>query len=89
MAILPIVKYPEPVLKQEAEPIDRIDDDIRTLANDMVETMYNAPGSGLAAPQVGRSCRLIVVDASTPEEGAQAPGVDQSGNCRVRGQLPL
>jgi peptide deformylase len=62
MAILPILTYPDPVLKKEAEPVAEIDDDIRTLAADMTETMVAAPGSGLAAPQVGRSCRLIVVD---------------------------
>lgn len=72
MAILPICTYPEPVLKQEAEPIEVIDDDIRKLSEDMIETMYDAPGVGLAAPQVGRSCRMIVVENSTPENVGQA-----------------
>ena len=71
MAVLPIVTYPEPVLKKEAEPVEVIDDEIRALARDMLETMYNAPGSGLAAPQVGRSCRLIVVDGSRVGEEQQ------------------
>ena len=61
MAVLPILKYPDPILLQEAEAINQIDDDIKTLAEDMVETMIDAPGAGLAAPQVGRSCRMIVV----------------------------
>ncbi len=64
MAVLPIVKYPDPVLKQEAEPIREINEDIRTLARDMLDTVIAAPGAGLAAPQVARSCRLIVVDAT-------------------------
>ncbi|MBU2546902.1 MAG: peptide deformylase [Proteobacteria bacterium] len=64
MAVLPIRIYPDPVLKETGEPIDRIDEGIRRLAEDMLDTMYEAPGSGLAAPQVGQSCRLIVVDGS-------------------------
>jgi len=68
MAALPIRLYPDPVLKQEAAPIDQIGDDIRQLGRDMIDTMIHAPGSGLAAPQVGRSCRLIVVDGGGPGE---------------------
>jgi peptide deformylase len=68
MAVLEIVKYPHPVLKQEAKPIEKIDDRIRELAENMIETMRDAPGAGLAAPQVGESCRLIVLDASTEDE---------------------
>lgn len=68
MAVLPILKYPDPMLKQVAEPVEEINDNIRQLAQDMVQTMYDAPGSGLAAPQVGRSCRMIVVDTRTSEE---------------------
>ena len=68
MAVLPIVKFPEPVLKQEAEPIAEITDEVRRLAEDMIETMYEAPGAGLAAPQVGKSCRLIVLDVSDEED---------------------
>lgn len=68
MAILPIVQYPDPVLKQECQPVEEITDEIKKLAEDMLETMYDAPGAGLAAPQVGRSLRLIVLDDSTEEE---------------------
>ena len=68
MAIRPIMKYPDPVLKEIAKPIEEITDEIRALAEDMIETLYDAPGAGLAAPQVGESCRLIVLDASTEEE---------------------
>jgi peptide deformylase len=64
MAILKIYHYPEPVLKQVAKPVSDIDDTLRHLARDMAETMYAAPGVGLAAPQVGVSKRLVVIDCS-------------------------
>lgn len=64
MALLPIVKYPNPVLAQKAEPITEITDEIKSLAQDMAETMYKAPGVGLAAPQIGKLLRLIVIDVS-------------------------
>jgi peptide deformylase len=68
MAIIKIYHYPEPVLAQKAEPITEIDDTIRQLARDMAETMYAAPGVGLAAPQVGVSRRLVVLDCSGRDE---------------------
>lgn len=68
MAILEIVKYPEPVLSEPTEPVERFDDELRGLAKDMVDTMYAAPGIGLAAPQVGRSERICVIDLSVGEE---------------------
>ncbi|MCW8914354.1 MAG: peptide deformylase [Magnetovibrio sp.] len=68
MAILPILVAPNPVLKTKAKPVDTVDDEIRQLMNDMLETMYNAPGIGLAAPQVGVSKRVIVVDITTEDE---------------------
>lgn len=64
MSILRIFHYPEPVLKQTAEPIAEIDEPLRTLARDMAETMYAAPGVGLAAPQIGISRRLVVLDCA-------------------------
>jgi peptide deformylase len=62
MAILKVKTYPEEVLKQVAKPVKNITADLKTLASDMLETMYAAPGIGLAAPQVGKSVRLIVID---------------------------
>lgn len=62
MALLNILHYPDPRLRNRAEPIERVDDDIRRLIDDMFETMYDAPGIGLAAVQVGVSKRLIVLD---------------------------
>lgn len=65
---LEILKYPDPVLARKAEPIDAITPEIRQLAADMAETMYANQGVGLAAPQVGRSLRLVVIDISGPEK---------------------
>lgn len=62
MAILDIKKAGDLVLKQQAQPIERIDKTIRTLLDDMAETMYKANGVGLAAPQVGQSIQVVVID---------------------------
>jgi len=62
MAILEILEYPNPGLKKVSEPVEEVDLEIKTLISDMFETMYNAPGIGLAAPQVGVLKRVIVVD---------------------------
>ncbi|MEG3641283.1 peptide deformylase [Magnetococcus sp. PR-3] len=69
MAILPIVTAPDPVLKKKAEPVEAVDETIQQLMKDMLETMYDAPGIGLAAPQVGISKRIIVVDVTYSEDG--------------------
>jgi len=62
--ILPIVAYGDPVLKREAEEIETSDSNLQQLIDDMIETMRHAEGVGLAAPQIGKSIRLFVVDAS-------------------------
>ena len=62
-----IVIWPDPVLKEIAKPVDAVDDTIRRLLDDMAETMYAADGVGLAAPQIGVSKRLIVIDVSPRE----------------------
>lgn len=64
MALLKILEYPHPVLKKKAEQIKQIDGDIKNILSNMLETMYNAPGIGLAAPQIGISKRMIVLDVS-------------------------
>ena len=69
MPLLPILRYPDPRLKIVASPIEKIDDSIRRLARDMAETMYEAPGIGLAATQVDVHKRLIVIDASETRDG--------------------
>ncbi len=70
LTILEIMTYGCPVLKQKAEGITDIDEDVLSLAQNMLWTMYSAPGIGLAAPQVDRSIRLIVVDLSVGEKKA-------------------
>ncbi len=62
MAIFPIRIYPDPVLRMEARPVEPVDDDIRRLVDDMFETMYQAPGVGLAASQIGIPLRVVVCD---------------------------
>ena len=69
MAIRDILIHPDPRLKTVANPVTEFDDRLRVLADDMLETMYNAPGIGLAAPQVGILKRLLVMDC-VKEEGA-------------------
>ena len=71
MALRPIVKYGDPVLHSPAAPVERVDDSIRALLADMVDTMYAAPGIGLAAPQVGVPLRVIVIDLSVGEDPKQ------------------
>lgn len=68
MAKLPIILYPDPILRQTASPVERVDDALKTLAENMLETMYAAPGVGLAAPQVGLSLRLFVMDPAKKED---------------------
>lgn len=71
MAVLPIRKYGDDVLRRPAEPVETIDETLQALIGDMVDTMYAAPGVGLAANQVGVSKRLMVIDLSVgkrPEE---------------------
>ena len=69
--ILPIVKYPEPVLQQPGEPVTEFDNDLRKFVADMFETMYAAQGIGLAAPQVGVSKRVTVIDLSNAKDPAR------------------
>lgn len=64
MAVLDILHYPDDRLRQEAQPVPEVDDDVRSLIDDMLETMYAARGVGLAAPQVDRHLRLLVMDTS-------------------------
>lgn len=68
MALLPILRFPDPRLRKVAVPITNIDDSIRRLAADMAETMYEAPGIGLAATQVDVHKQLIVIDVSEAKD---------------------
>lgn len=69
MSVLKILTYPDPILRKKANPVEVIDGRIEKLVEDMAETMYAAPGIGLAAPQVGESLRVITLDATREEKG--------------------
>lgn len=75
MALLPILIAPNPILKKKAAPVEKVDDAVRALMDDMLETMYAAPGVGLAAPQIGVSKRILVMDIGhrDPEGPKKSP----------------
>lgn len=68
MTIKPLVLLPDPVLRKKSDPLERVDDEIRALADDMLETMYDAPGIGLAAIQIGIPRRMLVIDCAKEDE---------------------
>jgi peptide deformylase len=68
MATREIVKLPDPILKKISQPVERVDDELRSLVDDMLATMYDAPGIGLAAVQIGIPRRLLVVDIAKDEQ---------------------
>ncbi|MFZ1815581.1 MAG: peptide deformylase [Rhizobiaceae bacterium] len=68
MAIKPILNIPDPILRQVSKPVERIDDALLRLLDDMLETMYEAPGIGLAGIQVGEPLRVVTIDVGEPEE---------------------
>ena len=76
MAIRPIVEVPDPLLRQISTPVEKVDDEIRSLVDDMFETMYEAPGIGLAAIQVGVPKRILVIDLQEPAEEGGDPVKD-------------
>lgn len=85
MALLPILRYPDPRLHKKAAPISIVDASIRQLAADMAETMYAAPGIGLAATQVDRHIRLIIIDVTENKSKLQVfinpEIINKSGGC--------
>ena len=72
MALLEIRTYPDPVLREECQPVTTFDEALKTLAEDMAETMYANDGIGLAAPQVGVLNSFLVVDPASPEDRGKA-----------------
>src|SRR3977135_41133 len=68
MALLPIITAPDPRLKIKARPVAQVDAKVRRLMDDMLETMYQAVGIGLAAPQVGAALRVLVIDVAREGE---------------------
>jgi peptide deformylase len=71
MTIKPLIILPDPILRQLSQPIERVDADLQRLADDMLETMYDAPGIGLAAIQIGVPRRMLVIDVSREGEEKQ------------------
>lgn len=69
MALREVLKFPDPRLKNVSKPIVAVDDALRELARDMIDVMYDEPGIGLAAPQVGEAVRLFVIDTEWSDEG--------------------
>jgi len=70
MSLLPIIEVPDPLLRAKSAPVESVGEDVTRLIADMFETMYEAPGIGLAAVQVAVPRRLLVIDLQEPEEGA-------------------
>jgi len=71
MALREVLQFPDKRLREKSQPIEQVTEEIRALAQDMLDVMYDEPGIGLAAPQVGVPVRLIVVDTEWTEEGAE------------------
>lgn len=71
MSIKPLVILPDPILREVSKPVERFDTPLRAFAKDMLETMYDAPGIGLAAIQVGQPIRMLVIDVSRDEDAKQ------------------
>ena len=68
MPVLDILLYPDPALKRKSLPVEKPSEDLNSLLDDMLETMHDANGVGLAAPQVGKNIRVLVIDVPFPEE---------------------
>ena len=75
MALRDILTIPDPVLRKVAEPVEEVTPDMQTLFDDMLATMYDAPGIGLAAPQIGLLSRVVVVDVTKDEDAEKDPMV--------------
>jgi peptide deformylase len=86
VALLKVYTYPDQVLKKVAKPVNKATDEHKQLCNDMLETMYAAPGVGLAAPQVGQSIRLIVIDTRPRDDNGR---VDESSMTELERQAPF
>lgn len=71
MSLLEIIEVPDPLLRSQSAPVERVDDDLKRLVSDMFETMYQAPGIGLAAIQVAIPRRLLIIDLQDPEPVAE------------------
>ena len=87
MALLPIRRYGDPVLRRKARPVEQFDADLQRLIQDMFQTMYAEPGVGLAAPQVGVSSRVVVIDVSPAGKKKEPMALINPRIVRTRGRL--
>lgn len=87
--LLPIAQYGDPVLRTPCAPVEKVDDDLHTLAENMLETMYAAEGIGLAAPQVGLGIRMVVIDIPEDEEEEAATILVNGQEAPMRSIMPL
>ena len=81
MAVLEVLTYPDKFLKTRAVPVEEIDDSVRKLVSDMADTMYEAPGVGLAATQVGSDRRIILYDPEPDREKSGGTGCGYPETC--------
>ncbi len=90
MSILPIVHIPDPILRVESKPVERFDEQLRAFLDDMLDTMYDAPGIGLAAVQVGEPLRIFTVDCTERAENEEeGDGEPQSGETQEENRNPI
>ena len=90
MSVLPIVKIPDPILRVQSKPVERVDDELRAFLDSMLETMYDAPGIGLAAIQVGEPLRVITIDcAKRAEDEEEGDGEPQRGETQEAERDPI
>ena len=84
MTIRPLILLPDPLLRQVSKPVERVDDELRRFSRDMLDTMYDAPGIGLAAIQIGEPLRMLVIDLAKEDE-TPAPHVFINPEIAARG----
>ncbi|MGI9355978.1 MAG: peptide deformylase [Rhizobiaceae bacterium] len=90
MSVLPIVKLPDPILRVSSKPIERVDNELRGFLDSMLETMYAAPGIGLAAIQVGEPLRVVTIDcAKRCEDEEEGDGEPQRGETEEAERDPI
>ncbi len=90
MSILPIVKLPDPILRVQSKPVERVDDELRTFLDSMLETMYDAPGIGLAAIQVGEPLRVVTIDCTQrSEDEDESDGKPKRGETQEADRDPI
>ena len=89
MATMKILTYPDPLLREISKPVEVFDDNLKTLTENMLETMYHAKGIGLAAPQVGVLQRIVVIDTRPKDEEGQRYNHEEMGELEKKVTQPL